>query len=98
MLASPGYFKLMRIPQLSGRDFNDSDNAQAPLPCIINQALAAEAFPNEDPIGHRVHTGLDGTGMMTVVGVVVMGLARGAVGHEVSVGVVWWWRGWPRSG
>jgi ABC-type antimicrobial peptide transport system permease subunit len=37
---------------------------------IISKSLAAQNFPNEDPIGHRIQCGLDSDKWMTVVGIV----------------------------
>ena len=70
IVIAPRYFRLLGIPQMSGRDFDARDSADAPLVCLINSALARQVFPKEDPIGKRIQTGLDGTGYMTVVGVV----------------------------
>jgi putative ABC transport system permease protein len=74
MLVSPGYFRLLGIPVRSGRDFGERDVAEAPLTCIVNAALARDAFPDDDPIGQRIETGYDsvpdGAHLMTIVGVV----------------------------
>ena len=69
-VATPGYFATLGVPVLKGRDFSDADTETAPLRAVINEALARTSFPNEDPIGHRIKSGLDGSGFMTVVGVV----------------------------
>jgi putative ABC transport system permease protein len=44
----------MRVPLLRGREFEWSDAAEAPRVVIVNQALAAQFFPGEDPIGKRI--------------------------------------------
>ncbi len=49
-----GFFATMRIPVLQGRDFDAHDDAGGALVMIINQAMARQYFPNEDPIGKRV--------------------------------------------
>jgi putative ABC transport system permease protein len=54
MEATPGYFAAMRVPILRGRDFTDRDGADAPPVAIINETLARQFFPNEDPIGQRI--------------------------------------------
>jgi putative ABC transport system permease protein len=70
-LASPGYFAALGVPLLRGRDFGDADGYDAPFVAIVNQALARETFPGEDPIGRRVRCGLDAPDKwMTIVGVV----------------------------
>ena len=50
---SPGYLDTMGIPLLKGRRFTEQDREGAPSVGIINEALARELFPNEDPIGQR---------------------------------------------
>ncbi len=44
------YFSTMKIPLLRGRDFETSDE-DGDRKVIINELLAKELFPNEDPIG-----------------------------------------------
>ena len=50
----PDYFHAMGIRLVSGRDFNERDNAEATQVAIINETLARQHFPNEDPIGKRI--------------------------------------------
>ncbi len=50
---SPGYLDTMGIPLLKGRRFTDQDREGAPSVGIINEALARQLFPDEDPIGQR---------------------------------------------
>jgi putative ABC transport system permease protein len=57
MSITPGYLSLFRIPVLRGRDFTESDNAGAPGVALINQALARQLWPNEDPVGQHVMCG-----------------------------------------
>jgi putative ABC transport system permease protein len=51
---TPDFFGTMRIPIMRGRDFNDRDKEDAPLVMIVNQAMALQFFPGENPIGQRV--------------------------------------------
>ena len=73
-LVTPGYFATMRIELMRGRTFTDTDKRGAPLVMVINEALAREAFPGQDPIGKRIaccEAGPDGSpGWKEVVGVV----------------------------
>jgi putative ABC transport system permease protein len=48
------YFRVMRVPLLSGRMFDERDNRDAPPAVIINEALAMQYFVNEDPVGQRI--------------------------------------------
>ncbi len=54
---SPDYFRVMGIPLLSGRLFNQQDIASAPSVTLISRSLAQKYFPNQDPIGHRLTFG-----------------------------------------
>jgi predicted permease len=53
-LTSPGYFDLLHIPILAGRDFNELDDAGHPPVMIVNQAFARRYFAGADPLGRRV--------------------------------------------
>jgi putative ABC transport system permease protein len=53
----PGYFETMRTRLIAGRTFTDADNNRdpnAPKLIIIDDMLAAKAFPNESPVGKRL--------------------------------------------
>jgi predicted permease len=54
--ADAGYFRMMRIPVLQGREFNDSDRT-GPDVAVVNQTLARRWWPNESAIGHRIKLG-----------------------------------------
>jgi predicted permease len=51
---TPGYFAAMGIRLLRGRLFDASDDANRPKVAIINESLARQYFPGEDPIGKRI--------------------------------------------
>ena len=53
----PGYFRTVGVRLLRGRDITDRDRAGAPGAVIVNEAFARLHFPNEDPIGKRLHRG-----------------------------------------
>ena len=69
---SPGYFRTLGIPLLTGRDFSEHDGVDQPVVVILSNATAKKLFPNEDPLGHRIYFGTDnGTGLPAeVIGVV----------------------------
>jgi putative ABC transport system permease protein len=50
-LSSPGFMPAIGGRLRHGRFFTDQDNQQAPAVAIINEALARQFFPNEDPVG-----------------------------------------------
>jgi predicted permease len=56
-VAGPNYFATMRVPVLTGREFNDHDSANAPLVAIVNESLAKKYWPNESPLGKRITVG-----------------------------------------
>src|SRR5258705_3282139 len=66
----PDYLKLLGIPILKGRAFNDHDTANSPGVVIISESLARSAWPNQDPIGKRLNIGFGGETWREVVGVV----------------------------
>jgi putative ABC transport system permease protein len=50
----PDYFETMRMRLLDGRRFTDADNAPERKVVIIDEFLAAKAFPNESAVGKRI--------------------------------------------
>jgi len=48
------YFKTLRIPLLSGREYDARDGADSQKVAIVNQAFAKHFFPNGDAVGKRV--------------------------------------------
>jgi putative ABC transport system permease protein len=69
--ALPGYFRVMGIPLVRGRDFTASDDGQHARVVIINESMARRFWPSEDPIGRRIKIGpRDASEWTTIVGVV----------------------------
>ena len=68
------YFQTFKVPLLRGRLLNDRDTKDSPRVIVIDQAMAEQYFPGEDPIGKRlgVDVGNDDEGwvMSEIVGVV----------------------------
>ncbi len=69
-ITSPGYMRAMRIPLMSGRDFNDSDIADRPAAVLISQSMARQFWPHEDPVGKQLTLYFFPNSVRTVVGVV----------------------------
>ncbi len=51
---TPGYFELLGLEVLDGRDFHAGDTDDAPAVAIINAALAERYFPDANPLGKRL--------------------------------------------
>jgi putative ABC transport system permease protein len=66
------YFRVMRIPLRSGRDFAPTDREAQPLVAIVNEEMVKEFFPNENPIGMRIRWARDAgpPRWMSIIGVV----------------------------
>ncbi len=76
---SPDYFKVLGIPLLEGRFFDDHDRKGSELVAVIDDVLARTAFHGEDPVGKRLwipdtfspfSDGPTGPDVVRVVGVV----------------------------
>ena len=75
--AQPGYLNAMRIPLLRGRFFTEDDNAHSASVAVVDESFAKQYFPDEDPIGKRIHVS-----MLDVTPVIV-----GIVGHVKQWGL-----------
>ncbi len=51
----PNYFSTLRIPLVSGREFNDNDRKGTTLVVIVNEAMAKHFWPGENALGKRFH-------------------------------------------
>ena len=71
-VATSRYFEAMNIPLLRGRFFDDRDTPQSTRVVIVDDHMAQQLWPHDDPIGQRVRYGdLKSTSPWeTVVGVV----------------------------
>jgi predicted permease len=69
---SPDYFRVMEIPLLRGRAFNDRDTVRPDGHrdvAIISRRLAERMWPNADPLGKRINCNDDGTGCAEIIGI-----------------------------
>ena len=57
-IVTPGSFHTLGMTLKAGRDFSERDNPNSPQTVIINETLARRFFPNEDPIGQKLVTGM----------------------------------------
>lgn len=51
---SPEYFEMMNLKLLSGRLFNQLDNRENQLVCIVNKTFADLYFEGENPLGQQI--------------------------------------------
>lgn len=69
--ATPGYLAAMQIPLLRGRWFTEDDRANTQRVAVIDDMLARQYWPNQDPIGKHVRTSMDSTApWVEIVGVI----------------------------
>ncbi len=77
-VVAPGYFRLLRIPLLDGRDFTDLDDEKSEQVMIVNETFVKRFFAGRYPIGRHVR----GWGRwFTIVGV-----ARDAKYNHIAEG------------
>ncbi len=67
---SPDYFRAMGIPLIRGRAFTERDTTGAPRVAIVNETFARRFFPDEDPIGKRIHVTNGPETFREIVGIV----------------------------
>jgi putative ABC transport system permease protein len=68
-MATPGYYRALRIPMVRGRAFAPSDDERAPPVAVVNETMARRLWPGADPVGRRFRVIGDSLSWMTVVGV-----------------------------
>ncbi|MEM9291568.1 MAG: ABC transporter permease [Acidobacteriota bacterium] len=55
---SPSYFEALSIQLQRGRLLEDADRRGSAGVAVINRAAAERYFPNQDPVGERIHVGM----------------------------------------
>ena len=53
-MATPGYFSTLGLPLMTGREFTERDDSDAPRVVIINQRLARNTWGTDDPVGRNL--------------------------------------------
>jgi len=66
---SPDYFTTLGIPLMRGRFFSPQDRLKTELVAMIDETLARQYWPNEEPLGQHINFG-DNSPWMTIVGLV----------------------------
>jgi predicted permease len=49
------YFEAMEIPLRRGRFFTEQDDTTSPIAVIVDEYMADQLWPGQDPIGKRIH-------------------------------------------
>ncbi len=67
----PGFFDLIGMRVIAGREFNWADDERAGRVAVISESLARGLFPSRDPLGRKIdagsrpeHTGLEVVGVV----------------------------------
>jgi predicted permease len=60
--ASPEFFKTMGVRLEQGRLFDEHDGEKAPPVVIVNETLAHQFWPGQNPVGKRIAIGYTGPG------------------------------------
>ena len=67
---SPDYFATLGIPMVRGRNFTDQDSAASEPVAVIDENLARQYWPNQDPLGKRIRRTFSNAQWTTIVGIV----------------------------
>ena len=66
---SPAYFSTLRVPLLRGRTFTSEDREKTQQVAIIDDVLARQYWPNQDPVGSQIYFDTKGP-RIVIIGVV----------------------------
>jgi predicted permease len=80
---TPDYFQAMRIPLRKGRYFTGQDRLGTQPVVIIDENLASQYWPNQDPVGQRLQRGGPWATIVGVVGHVMQSALVGDSGKGV---------------
>jgi predicted permease len=68
-VVSPDYFRTMRIAMVRGRVFAPADDTNSQYVGIVNEAMAKQFWPNQDPIGRHFQIGTEPGHSIQIVGI-----------------------------
>ncbi len=84
---SAGYFETAGQPILDGRPFSRADGPSSPLVIAIDSTIAAQLFPGERAIGHRLTAGNATGGAEATIVAVVGPVHYGPLSEAPALGV-----------
>ena len=70
LVATPGYFRALHIPLVSGRTFTEQDSEKSPMVVVVNETMARRFWPGESPVGKQITIWRDEKFPREIVGVV----------------------------
>src|SRR5207248_5600102 len=53
-MVSPGFFAVLGVPMIAGRDFSEADRVGNELVSIVSQSVAQRLFPNGDAVNRHL--------------------------------------------
>jgi predicted permease len=69
-IVTDGYFSVLNIPVVSGREFDGHDTLGSRRVAVVNEAFARKLFPDENAVGRRISFSSDGSVWYEIVGIV----------------------------
>jgi len=64
------YFRTVGTRLLRGRTFSTIDTKESPKVAVVNEALSAQLWPGEDPLGRRFRSSTEPDAPLAVIGIV----------------------------
>jgi predicted permease len=80
----PGYFAALEVPLLRGRTFRDGERLKEAKTVLVNELMARQYFPGEDPLGRHLRVDAIGTGLQDYEIVGVVGNTRYSVSEPIK--------------
>ena len=69
-VVSPGFFRVLGVPILAGRDFTEADRSDTDPVTIVSQSVAQRLFRNADAVGRRLLSWGGPTKPRRIIGIV----------------------------
>jgi hypothetical protein len=83
-VASPDYFRVLRIRILRGRPLDDRDRADAPLVAVVSESMAGALWQGRDALGQCLHIGDAGRNAATAPCTTVVGIAENTAQQNIT--------------
>jgi predicted permease len=89
-VVSPDYFKALGIPLKAGRIFTDQDRADTQRVAVIDENLARQYWPGQNPLGQHIRGGWGSKGQWTTVVGVVGHVHHSSLASDTGKGVYYY--------